>query len=63
MVVVLPEMGREDALHAFVYSLKLYLKGFVKAKQSTLMDPMINEVTMFMLKLEENTAYTVLTSS
>ena len=31
MVVAMPELGREDAIHTFVYGLKLYLKGFVKA--------------------------------
>ena len=30
IVAVLPELGREDAIQAFVYGLKPYLKGFVK---------------------------------
>ena len=30
MVVVLPELGREDAIHIFLYSLKPIFKGLVK---------------------------------
>ena len=30
VVVALLELGREDAIHAFVHGLKLHLKGFVK---------------------------------
>ena len=31
IVVALPELGKDDAIHAFVYGLKPHLKGFVKA--------------------------------
>ena len=31
LVVALPELGREDAIHAFVYGSKPHLKGFVKS--------------------------------
>ena len=31
VVVVLPKLGREDAIHIFVYGFKPHLKGFVKA--------------------------------
>ena len=31
VVVALPELGKDDAIHAFVYGLKPRLKGFVKA--------------------------------
>ena len=31
VVVALPELGREDFIHIFVYGLKPLLKGFVKA--------------------------------
>ena len=31
VVVVLPELGREDTIYTYVYGLKPHLKGFVKA--------------------------------
>ena len=30
MVLVLPELAKENAIHAFVYSLSPHLKGFVR---------------------------------
>ena len=64
MVVVLPEMGRKDAIYIFLYGLKPHLKVFVKFLYlSTLMYPIINEVIILVLKLEENVAYGIQTSS
>ena len=62
-MVVLSELAKEDAIEAFVNGLKPYLIGFVKAQLSNLTDPMLNEAMMLALKLEENAAYTIPTSS
>ena len=32
IVVALPDLAKDDAIHAFIYGLKPRLKGFVKAK-------------------------------
>ena len=63
VVVVLPKLGMEDAIHAFVYSLKPHLKGVVKVEESTLMHPKLNKAMRLALKLEENATYAILSSS
>ena len=45
----------DDVIHAFIYGLKPYLKGFVKAKAQPMTDASLNKVMIVVLKLEDNT--------
>ena len=56
--MALPDLATDDAIHAFIYGLKPWLKGFVKAQAQAMTDASLNEVmTVRMLKLEENVQY------
>ena len=53
----MPDLATDDAIHTFIYSLKPWLKGFVKAQAQAMTDASLNEVMAVMLKLEENVQY------
>ena len=51
----MPDLVTNDAIHAFIYGLKPWLKGFVKVQaQAMTDDASLNEVMTVVLKLEEN---------
>ena len=50
-MVVLPDLAIYDVIHAFIYGLRLYLKGFVKAQAQEITDASLNEVLTIVLKL------------
>ena len=54
---MLPDLATGDAIHAFIYSLKPRLKGFVKAQAQAMTNASLNEVMIVALKLEENVQY------
>ena len=54
IVVVLPDLAMDDAIHAFVFGSKPYLKGFVKVLIQVKTDASLNVVMIVILKLEEN---------
>ena len=47
----------DDAIHTFIYGLKLCIKGLVKAQAQVMTDALVNEVMINVLKLEENILY------
>ena len=55
--MALPDLATDDAIHAFIYDLKPWLKGFVKAQAQAMTDVSLNEVMTVALKLEENIQY------
>ena len=55
--MALPDLATDDAIHAFIYGLKPWLKGFVKAQAQAMTDAFLNEVMTVTLKLEENVQY------
>ena len=55
--MVLPDLATNDAIHTFIYGLKPWLKGFVKAQVQAMTDASLNEVMTVALKLEENVQY------
>ena len=57
VVAVLLDLATDNAIHAFVYGLKLWLKGFVKAQVQAMTDAFLNKVMTVALKLEENIQY------
>ena len=42
--MALPDLATDDAIHAFIYGLKPWLKGFVKAQVQAMTDASLNEV-------------------
>ena len=55
--MALPDLATDDTIHAFIYGLKPWLKGFVKAQMQAITDASLNEVMTVALKLEENVQY------
>ena len=55
--MALPDLATDDAIHAFIYGLKPWLKGFVKAQAQAMTDASLNEIMTVVLKLEENIQY------
>ena len=53
-VVALPEPAKDDAIYAFICSLKIYLMGFIKAQIQVITDVSLNKIITVVLKLEEN---------
>ena len=54
IVLVLPSLAIHDAIHAFIFSLKLYLNRFIKAQVKVVAVASFNEVMTVALKLVEN---------
>ena len=50
--MVLLGLAIDDAIHTFIYGLKLWLKGFVKAQAWEITDASLNKVMIIVLKLE-----------
>ena len=55
--MALPDLATDDAIHTFIYGLKLWLKGFIKVQAQVMTDASLNEVMTVMLKLKENVQY------
>ena len=55
--MALPDLATDNAIHAFIYSLKPQLKGFVKAQAQAMTRASLNKVMTVALKLEENVQY------
>ena len=53
-MVALPSLATDNAIYAFIYSLKPWLKGFVKVQMYVMTDASLNKVVTVALKLEEN---------
>ena len=43
----------DDAIHIFIYSLKLYLKNKIKAQVQAMIDASLNKVMTVVLKLDK----------
>ena len=55
--MALLNLATDNAIQAFIYDLKPWLKGFVKAQVQAMTDTSLNKVMTVMLKLEENIQY------
>ena len=55
--MALSNLGIDNAIHAFIYGLKLWLKGFFKVQLQVTTDESLNKVMRVALKLEENVQY------
>ena len=55
--MALPDLATDDVTNTFIYGLKPWLKGFVKAQAQVMTDASLNEAMTAMLKLEENVQY------
>ena len=55
--MALLDLATNDAIHAFIYGLKPWLKGFVKAQVQVMTDVSFNKVMTVALKLEKNVHY------
>ena len=55
--MALPDLATDDAIHAFIYSLKPQFRGFIKTQVQAMTDASLNEVMTVALKLEKNIQY------
>ena len=55
--MALPDLATDNAIHEFIYGLKPWLMGFVKAQVQAMTDASLNKIMTVVLKLEKKVQY------
>ena len=55
-IVEFPNLAMDNMIYAFIYSLKLHMKGFIKPQVQKMANVSLNEVMILALKREKNSS-------